>query len=134
MSIKYKIFPDHKLVYVVGKGQIEFDDLLYHIQELSENPEYIPPMKKLVDYRNSTLSKLTSSEAQKFTDKKAQLKDKFRNEICAFVTTTDLDFGMSRVHGANIESSQITTNVFRKVEDALSWLQIELDEIEMNFG
>lgn len=134
MSIKYKIFQNRKLVYAVGEGEIKFDDLLDHYEDLSNNPKYIPPMKKLVDYRNATLVELSIDQAHQITKKKIQLKGKFKNEICAFVTKTDLDFGMSRMHGAQLESSDITTNVFRNIEDALSWLHVDLDEIEIDFG
>ena len=134
MSLKYKIFKNRKLVYVVGEGKIKFDDLLDHFEGLSNDPMYIPPMKKFVDYRNSTLVKLSIDQAHQITKKKIQLKEKFKNEICAFVTKTDVDFGLSRMHGAQLESSDITTNVFRNIEDALSWLNVDLDENEIYLG
>ena len=134
MPIKYKIFPDKKIVYALGTGEITFNDLLLHIEELAKDPNYKAPMKKIVGYRNSTLSKLTTEEANKFTNKKSQLKDIFQNEMCAFVTHADLDFGLSRVHGAHIESSNITTNVFRSIEDAFIWLGVELEEKEIKIG
>jgi len=134
MPIKYKILKNRKFVYAVGEGQISFDDLLQHVNELAEDPKYVSPMKKLVDYRNATIANLTTEEANKFTDKKAQHIDIFRNEMCAIVTDKDLDFGMSRVHGAHIESSNIDTSVFRTIKDALLWLQVDIDEIEINFG
>jgi hypothetical protein len=134
MSIKYKIFPKRKLVYAVGKGPIQFDDLMAHIDEIACNPEYTPPMKKIVDYRNATIEKLSSDQANQFTEKKSQLKSKFKDETCVLVTETDLNFGMSRMHGTHIETSNIKTNVFRNIEDALSWLQVNLDESEMELG
>lgn len=95
---------------------------------------YISPMKKLVDYRNSTLSKLSPKESIKITNIKAQLNEIFKNEKCAFLTSSDLDFGMTRFHGAHIDDSGITINVFRNYEKALSWLQVELEENEIDLG
>ncbi len=134
MPIKYKIFQNRKLVYALGNGKITFDELLQHIEELAADPQYKPPMKKIVDYRNATLFGLSIEEANKFTIKKVQLVEIFNNETCAFVMNSDLDFGMSRAHEAHFENSDITTNVFRNMEEALSWLQVDLDKDEMNLG
>jgi hypothetical protein len=134
MPIKYKIFQDKKLVYALGVGDITYDDLVLHIEELASEPKYIPPMKKLVDYRNANLSTLSTEDSTKITKKKALLIDNFTNEKCAFVTKRDLEFGMLRFHEAQIDGSGIITNVFRNLEDALVWLQVKLDENEMDLG
>ncbi len=134
MPIKYKIFQDRKLVYVLGIGEIIFDELLLHIEELATDPKYISPMKKLVDYRNSTLSSLSTEETIKFANKKTQFIETFKNEKCAIVTKSDLNFGMTRLHFAHLHNVDIMTNVFRNIEDALSWLQIDLEENEINLG
>ena len=134
MPIKYKIFQNRKLVYALGIGEVTYDDLLLHIEELAADPKYISPMKKLVDYRNSSLSSLSTENSIKITKKKAQLSETFKNEHCAFVTNSDLDFGMTRFHGAHIDGSGITTNFFRNFEDALAWLEVDLDENEIDFG
>lgn len=43
MPIKYKILKNRKFVYAVGEGQISFDDLLQHVNELAEDPKYVSP-------------------------------------------------------------------------------------------
>ena len=134
MPIKYKIFQDRDLVYALGIGEVTYEDLLLHIEELAADPKYISPMKKLVDYRNSSLSSLSTENSIKITKKKALLYETFKNEKCAFVTTSDLDFGMTRLHGAHIEDSGIMTNVFRNFEEALAWLQVVINENEINWG
>jgi hypothetical protein len=131
MPIVYRIFQDRKLVYAVGIDKVTYEDILLHIEQLSVDQEYIPPMKKLVDYRNTTLCNLSTENSKKIAEKKAQLVEKFRNEICAFVTKDDFSYGMVRFHGAHIDDSVITTNAFRNIDDALSWLQVNLDENEM---
>ncbi len=134
MPIKYKIFPDKKFVYALGIGEITYDDLFHHIDKLATDPDYTPPMKKLVDYRNSTLSRLSTEESIRISDRKAQLIKAFKDEKCAFVIKSNLDFGMTRFHGLHIEESGITTNVFRNMEDALEWLEVDLDENEIITG
>jgi hypothetical protein len=134
MPIKYKIFQDRKLIYARGIGKIAYDDLLLHFEKLAADPKYISPMKKLVDYRTSTLSTLSTKESIKVTEKKAQLIETFKNEKCAFLTKSDLDFGMTRFHEAHIDDSSIMTYSFRNIEDALAWLEVDLEENEIYLG
>ena len=133
MPIKYKVFQDRKLVYALRIDQITFQDLLLHFKELADDPEYRPPMKKLVEYRNSTLALLSTEESIKATQKKTQLIDAFKDEKCAFITKSGLDFGMTRVHEGHIqlETAGITTNIFHNFEDALAWLEVDLRENEI---
>lgn len=131
MPLKYKIIESKKLIYAVGEGEINCDELIRHFDELSEDPKYTSPMKKLVDYRNATIANLTREEAHTITLKKEQLKNAFKNEMCAIITHTDADFGLSRAHGAYIEKSDIEVNVFRNIHDALLWLQVDVDEKEL---
>ncbi len=136
MPIKYRIFQDRKLVYALSVDKITYQDLILHLEELAANPEYLSPMKKLVDYRNSTLTTLSTEESIKVTKKKVQLTETFKNEKCAFVTKSDLDFGMTRFHQSHIEieDSGIMTCAFRNFEDALAWLEVDLKESEIDLG
>jgi hypothetical protein len=85
-------------------------------------------MKKVVDYRNATIHKLTMNEADIFTHKKASLNKTFLGEKCAIIAGKDVDFGMSRSHSAKMESSDIDTMVFRDIYEALDWLSIQMDD------
>lgn len=38
MPLKYKIFQNRKLVYVLGIGEVSYEDLLLHIKELAADP------------------------------------------------------------------------------------------------
>lgn len=134
MPIKYKIFPNRNLVYALGIGEVTYDDLLLHIEKLAVDPKYISPMKKIVDYRNSTLAKLSTEDSIKITKRKAQLIETFKNEKCAFVAKSDLDFGMTRLHGAHIDGLGVETNVFRNLKEALVWLGVDLEETEIDLG
>ena len=131
MPIQYTIIESKKLVYAVGSGVLTLPDLLRHIEELAADPRYKAPMKKIVDYRNAIMQKLTMKEADIFTHKKASLKKTFLREKCAIVTNKDVDFGMSRAHGAKIEGEDIDTRIFRDMNKALDWLDIQVENDEL---
>jgi hypothetical protein len=48
-------------------------------------------------------------------------------ERCAFVSPVDLTYSVSRVHQALVDNTDINTEVFRQIEDALEWLGVELE-------
>ena len=133
MPLRYKIIEHKKLVYVIGDGEITLDELIAHIEELSKDPEYTPPMKKLVDYRQASTMGPPNKDLDIFINKMSSYQNAFRNEKCAIVVNNDLDFGISRVYGAMIEPANLETNVFRNFNEALQWLEIELDDNETLF-
>jgi hypothetical protein len=131
MPLKYKILDDEKLVYVIGAETITFDELLDHLDDLSKDPQYKAPMKKLVDYRNIEKIGVSMAESRTFFKKKASLDKVFSGEKCAIVAIQDFDFGMSRAHTAYIEGADIETVVFRDIQSALSWLNVKLNEDDL---
>jgi len=131
MPVKYNIIESKKLVYAIGSGHVTLSDLMGHMDELSHDPNYKAPMKKLVDYRQVNHLDLSMEASEIFAAKKAELKEVFHKEKCAIVATKDINFGTARVHNALIDSSGIETAVFRDLEKALAWLEIELDDDEL---
>ena len=118
MQIKYRIIENKKLVYAIGSGRVTLSDLLSHMDELSRDPNYKAPMKKLVDYRQIDCLELSMEESEIFATKKASLNEVFYKEKCAIVATKDINYGTARVHNALISSSGIETAVFRDPKKA----------------
>jgi len=118
----------------VGTGDVTFDDLMGHLEELAADPRYQPPMLKLVDYRNSRMVPLDDREFGLFSARKTQSEAAFQGERCAVVSVHDLDFGMSRMLGARIDTEKVETGSFRNIADALAWLGVEIDEDDLKNG
>jgi len=70
---------------------------------------------------------ITSEEAYQIAQKKKKLLHVFMGERCAFVSPKDATYGSSRVHQALLYGSGIKTEIFRRIEDALKWLDVTLD-------
>jgi hypothetical protein len=136
MALKYKIIKSKKIVYVTGNGVITFSELIQHINELAQDPDYKAPMKKLVDYRNIERLDLSMSESELFAQRKAELDEIFSEEKCAIVTDVDSSFGVARVHDTLIsfKNPNIVTMVFRDFIKAQEWLGIELDDDDMTIA
>ena len=127
MAIEYEIIEDKRLVIAKGSGVVTGNDVISHLETLAADERYVSPMKKLVDYSSIDKIRQSNEEVIIIARKKEALKRKFAGERCAFVSPADLTFGIARVHQALIDSTGINTNVFRRIEEALEWLDVELD-------
>ena len=127
MSIEYDIMMDKKLVLTKGSGVITGIDVIRHLDALAVDDRYKPPMKKLVDYRTVDSIRISLKEAYSIAHKKIKLASIFTGERCAFVSPMDLAYGSSRVHQALVARASLKTEVFKRIEDALEWLDVTLD-------
>jgi len=127
MSIEYDIIMDKKLVLAKGSGVITGIDVIRHLDALSVDDRYKAPMKKLVDYRTIDSIRISLEEAYSIAQKKIKLASIFAGERCAFVSPRDVSYGSSRVHQALVDGAGLNTAVFRRIEDALEWLDVTLD-------
>ena len=127
MPIEYDIIDDKQLVLAKGSGVVTASDIIGHLDSLAVDNRYNSPMKKLVDYRFIEDMNITPDEASEIANKKLTYMSIFRGEKCVFVTPEDFSYGTSRVHKALSEGTNASTEVFRRFEDALDWLNITLD-------
>jgi hypothetical protein len=129
MAIEYEIIEDKRLVFAKGSGVVTGSDVIRHLDTLAVDERYIAPMKKLVDYRSIESIQISNEEANRIAHKKEMLSKKYPGERCAFISPADLTYGTARVHQALVDGADINMEVFRSIEDALEWLDVELDII-----
>ncbi len=127
MSLEYKIFEDIKLVYVKAFDVLKYEELMDHIEKLANDPAYIPPMKKLLDYVDLKKSGLSTRESIDFSKRKQEMADRFINERCAIVTHADYVSGITKYHQAYIDEKKLKTKVFQNIDEAKEWLGIDPD-------
>jgi len=124
MPIEYDIDEHRRLVLVTGTGVVTHDDVLEHLAELSEDDRYQAPMKKLIDYRDVSDIQISTDASVVIAATKKKLSERFAGEKCAFVASKDAVFGTARVHEARVEGAGISTSVFRDIEAAMTWLEV----------
>ena len=125
MAIEYEIIEEKRLVIAKGSGIVTGDDVMRHLEALAADERYVAPMKKLVDYSSIDAIMQSNEEIILIVRKKEALKQRFAGERCAFVTPNDLAFGIARVHEAYVNSTIMKAAVFRRLEEALAWLDVE---------
>ena len=134
MAIQYKILPDKKLVYVSGKTKPTIEEQIQCLFSIAQDPLYVAPMKKLVDFRVCEPIGYSHDEIKRFTEAKAELKERFKGEATAVIVNNDLDFGVSRVFSSFLEPHNLDLCVFRNLDDALRWLDVEVDDDDLLFN
>jgi hypothetical protein len=128
MPIDYEIIEDKKLFLAKGIGTISGNDVIRHLEELSEDDKYVAPMKKLIDYRLVEKLSILYGQAMKIAQLKRELSSVFKGKKCAFISPGDLTYRTSRVHQSLIDDCpDLSTEVFRSVEETLDWLKVKLD-------
>jgi hypothetical protein len=127
MPLIYKIFEDINLVYVKAVDVLEYEELMDHIEKLANDPAYVPPMKKLIDYVELKKSSLSTSESIAFSKRKQELVDRFLNEKCAIVTQADYFSLVTKYHQGYIDEGKLKTKIFQDIDEAKVWLDIDMD-------
>jgi hypothetical protein len=125
MPVRYTINAEQRFVHAVSDGEVTAADLIEHWNDLAADPDYQAPMRKLVDYRAGPVLQLDRDGERRITAAKLQHRQVFAGERCAIVTTSDFDFGMSRMHGAHMDDSGVETATFRTLPEALAWLGVD---------
>jgi hypothetical protein len=128
MPIEYDIIMDKQLVLAKGCGVINGTDVMEHLATLSMDDRYKGPMKKLVDCRSVDSIRILPEEAYSIARMKVRFASPFIGERCAFVSPKDDLYRSSRAHQALVNGIGISAEVFRRIEDALKWLDVTLEE------
>ena len=132
MPVDYKIIESRKLVYARLIGTVDASALAQHFKDLSQDDRYISPMKKLVDCRSCDDYRLSTEDEKKLASLKEVFADKFHNERCAIVAPTNLLYGSNRAFQEQSFDSVIQTMVFRNINDAITWHQLDISEDDLD--
>lgn len=125
MTIEYKIYPEERLIHAEIIGRVTVDDHVRHFEVLSRDPEYISPMRKIVDFRKCD-DYAVDAEGERFiAAAKAHYDAVFADEHCAIVAPVSWIFGMNRIYEAVSRGGAVTTGVFRTMSEACRWLGID---------
>ncbi|MBI5523446.1 MAG: hypothetical protein HY910_12520 [Desulfarculus sp.] len=128
MSIEYQITSSLRLVYVEMRKALSLEELISHLEELAADENYVPPMKKIVDFTNLKDGPMPRFTAGDFAALETYYKDRLRGEHCVFVTPSDFRFGMGRLFSGYMVNANLKVSVVRTLEAALALLEINEEE------
>ncbi|MBI3880717.1 MAG: hypothetical protein HY301_11740 [Verrucomicrobia bacterium] len=114
---------DAKLGVVFSKvtGVLTLADVLDHMERLVRHPDFRPEFNQLLDFREATNMALSNDEVRGLARKNIFSALSRR----AFVVSSDLQFGLSRVFATHRELlGEGGILVFREMQEALNWLAL----------
>ncbi|HEX2853771.1 MAG TPA: hypothetical protein VHO24_11075 [Opitutaceae bacterium] len=123
MPAKYIIDVPHRVVFSQGTGVFTHGDFIGHMEALQKNPAFNPDFSQVVDCRDIGLLDLKNDQLR---DLAAQSIFSLRARR-AFVVSTELHFGMSRMFAAYRELAGQQVAVFKDMPSALQWLGLPPD-------
>jgi hypothetical protein len=124
MPADFYIDAKHGMVYSKATGVLDRAAVLDHMDRLSQHPEFRPEFNQLLDFRETTKVELTAEQVQVLAMRKIFSERSKR----AFVVSSDLQYGLSRVFEAyrNLAGEKGIT-IFREMPGALSWLGLSAE-------
>ena len=124
MSITYTIDKNNRFIHRVVSGTVTSDEILAHITEILQHPDYQPGMKSLTELRAIQQSASPEDIRQIANFILGRSKD-VQGGRAALVVTKDVNFGMARMMELLTESSPLSIGVFRELTEAYEWLDIK---------
>lgn len=123
MPARAHALPEHDLLISHFEGRLTTDLLIAYYRDLVSLDAGAPLRAELVDFRRVTevavepkaLGAISEQITQSYPDTPEHLR-------CAFLTPTNLGFGLARMYELGQAPENVATEAFRRLEDALAWL------------
>ncbi|MEI8014653.1 MAG: hypothetical protein WCH20_07410 [Nitrospira sp.] len=120
MPCAYTIDLARSLVLSRGWGEITDRELLAHVHALTADPRFARNFHQLADLRDVTDVRITASCIREMV----RLNPYGTGARRALVVTNDVVFGMARMYQILSDESPDEFEIFRKLDDALRWLEL----------
>ena len=124
MTVNTEVNQKKNLIIHHLKESISIYTITETIENTLANPKYKIGMNAIWVVETGTDVDLSSVDTQKISEYARQVFDK--NDVSyklALVASDDYAYGMSRVYEGWSNDRPVTINTFRKLEDALDWIE-----------
>ena len=119
MPVGYKIDKEHKLVMSTAYGVVTREDILFHQQRLSADPDFSRNFSQLADFTRMAKLEINSTDIASFAAKNVFAPQARR----AIIVPDDESFGLARMFEILRDvKGEDGIRVFRSVEEGLDWI------------
>jgi hypothetical protein len=125
MPVSYHIDVKRDLVLTTASGILTDEDVLEHKAKLTNDTLFKPGMKELSDLRFIDRLAVTPDGVRAMVQKDSLDKVQLVSHKLAIIVSQDLAFGMARMYQTLTQSNLENVGIFRSIEDARVWLQVE---------
>ena len=123
-----KIDKNRKMAHITANGKVNILELKDIFLETVEHEQWQAGFNMLCDYRNIENFDVSSKDIDEITVWQSSIDDLIGGGKCAVVASKDSVYGMSRMWEMMSSERSQHISVFRKVDEALSWLDTTNEE------
>ena len=128
MPIQIKYIDGGLGVEFFGSGVVTGTDIIEANKEIYGNELFSRQRYQIVDRTNCTEFRVSNDEIRIIAEQdKAAVKTN-PNIIIALISTSDLQYGMSRMYQAHVGENGFLTEIFRDRESAEEWIKSQLKQ------
>lgn len=128
MTIESYVRPEHNLVVFTHTGRVPDDEFLAFYESFFESGTFKPPMKLLVDLRETSSSSRSPEALLSFSRlAEEKLAGITADTKVAVVAPKELTYGLARMYEVLSDSLQWNFVVFRAMDAASAWLGLPED-------
>lgn len=128
MCHNIKIDKDRKLAHITASGRVNILELKDIFLETLEHEQWKAGFNMLCDYSNIENFDVSSKDIDAITSWQSSIDDLIGGGKCAVVASKDSVYGMSRMWEIISSERSQQIGVFRKMNEALAWLDKTVEE------
>lgn len=132
MPIRYTIHRDLNVVVTHFSGYVTDQEFVDSYRRMLQDPDYAPGTNELADLRrvaDLNLSAAALRQVEELTE--ARYERSGANFRTAILAPRDQSYGIGRMYEVFAEDGPEHVRVCREVADALAWLHLEADTLEL---
>ena len=126
MPIQIKYIDDGIGVEFIGSGVVTGADIIAANKEIYRNENFYRQKYQIVDRTKCTKYQVSHEEIIKIAEQDKVAAKINPNIVIAFISTTPLQYGISRMYQAYVGNDGFLTEVFKDRKSAEHWIEEQL--------
>ena len=126
MPIEIKYIDGGIGIEFIGSGVVTGADIIAANKEIYRNENFSRQRYKIVDRTNCTEYRVSNEEIRIIAEQDKAASKTNPNIIVSLISTTDLQYGLSRMYQAYVGDSGFLTEIFRDRKSAEEWIEEQL--------
>jgi hypothetical protein len=124
MPVSHFVDSTRGILFIIRSGAIDTHDENRSFQEIDDDPLVVSGIPVIVDCTGVDPPD-TAEIIHYIANHAMHLAQRLKHGPLAFVVNSDVQYGMVRMYELLMESIHADTEIFRSVQDAIDWLELQ---------
>ena len=127
MAIQINYLDNGIGIEIVATGTVTGEEIITAHKEIYNDENLRKQKYQIIDRTHCTKYQVTSEEVEEISDLDNRASEINPNIIIAIISTTSLQYGISRMWQAYIKDDRFVTKIFEDRASADEWIKTQLD-------